>query len=168
MGKNKVRDTEICIAGAFRIDRDGVWYHEGSPIGRPRLVKLFASVLTRDQAGAYWLETPAEKVPVAVEDAPFIAVELAVMGEGQDQRIRLRTNLGDWIALGPHHPLRVRETGTGPRPYVALAGGLEARISRPVYYQLADLAVAGPGSDAGVWSHGRFFPLAPVGEGAVP
>ncbi len=155
-----MKDPEICIAGAFRIDREGGWHHEGARIGRPEMVKLFAGVLRRDAEGAYWLETPVEKVPVEVEDAPFLAVELVVEGRGETQRLRLRTNLGDWVEIGPGHPLVVRETGAGPRPYVGLWDGLEARLTRPVYYQLANLAVPGPGGAEGVFSAGRFFPLA--------
>jgi hypothetical protein len=161
-----VNEPEICIDGEFRIDRDGVWYHEGGPIGRPDMVKLFASVLRRDENGDHWLQTPVEKVPVTVEDAPFIAVELAIDGSGRGRRLRMRTNIGEWLTIGDDHPLTVRKSAAGPRPYVALADGLEARVARPVYYQLADLAEDGPGSQPGVWSMGRFFPLAPSGVGA--
>ncbi|MDH3239233.1 MAG: DUF1285 domain-containing protein [Alphaproteobacteria bacterium] len=161
-----VKDPEICIAGVFRIDRDGVWYHEGAPVGRSDMVKLFASVLRRDENGDHWLQTPMEKVPVKVEDAPFIAVELATGGSGRERRLRLRTNIGEWLTVGNDHPLTVRRTKAGPRPYVALADGLEARLSRPVYYQLADLAEDGPGEEPGVWSAGCFFPLAPPGAEA--
>ena len=158
-------DPEICIQGEFRIDAKGTWIHEGKPIGRRELVKLFARVLVRDRKGAYWLETPAEKVPVMVEDAPFLAVELEVHGAAAAQALRLRTNIDRWVDLGADHPLIVRP---GPRPYVKLAGGMEALVARPVYYQLAELAVAGPeGTEQpGVWSGGRFFPLAPVGPEA--
>jgi len=163
-----VNDPEICIGGEFRIDRDGIWYHEGGPIGRPDMVKLFAGVLRRDENGDHWLQTPVEKVPVTVEDAPFIAVELAAEGSGKGRRLRLRTNIGDWLTVGEDHPLIVREGAAGPRPYVALADGLEARLSRPVYYQLADLAEPGPGHGPGVWSAGCFFPLvAPGAEAGV-
>jgi hypothetical protein len=160
-----VNDPEICIAGEFRIDRDGTWFHEGGPIGRPEMVKLFASVLRRDENGDFWLETPVEKVPVRVEDAPFIAVELKREGGGREQRLKLRTNIGTWVTLGDDHPLILRRGDTGPRPYVALGDGLEARLSRPVYYQLAEWAEEGPAPDPGVWSQGRFFPLMPPGTG---
>lgn len=158
-----MKDPEICISGAFRIDRDGVWYHEGSAITRREMVKLFASVLMREADGSYWLKTPVEKVRVDVEDAPFVAVDLAVDGQGPNQRVRLQTNLGEWLDVGPDHPLLVRKTATGPRPYVVLSDGLEARISRAVYYELVELAMIGSDADAGIWSQGRFFPLDPDG-----
>ena len=163
-------DPEICVEGEFRIDAGGNWFHDGAPIGRLKLVKLFASVLVRDGAGAYWLKTPVEKVPVVVEDAPFIAVELDVRGRAADQVLRLRTNIDNWVELGARHPLVVRAGPAGPRPYVALTGGMEALVARPVYYQLAELVVAGPdGADIlGVWSGGRFFSLTPSGREAQP
>jgi hypothetical protein len=107
-----------------------------------------------------------EKVPVAVEDAPFIAVELIGEGKGREQRLKLRTNIGTWVTVGEDHPLILRKGDAGPRPYVALGDGLEARLSRPVYYQLAEWAEEGPGADPGVWSQGVFFSLVPPGAGA--
>ena len=156
---------EICIQGEFRIDAKGIWFHEGKPIGRRELVKLFAAILVRDGEGAYWLETPVAKVPVMVEDAPFLAVELEIRGRAAAQVLRLRTNIDRWVDLGADHPLIVR---AGPRPYVRLAGGMEALVARPVYYELAELAVAGPEGTGhpGVWSGGRFFPLTPAGPEA--
>jgi len=161
IGDNMAAGPEICIEGEFRIDSKGTWFHEGAPIGRREMVKLFARVLVRDGEGAYWLETPVEKVPVMVEDAPFLAVELKVQGRAAAQALRFRTNIDRWVELGADHPLIVR---AGPRPYVKLAGGMEALVVRPVYYQLADLAVAGPAGTEhpGVWSGGRFFPLTPA------
>jgi hypothetical protein len=160
---------EICIEGEFCIDASGTWFHEGAPIGRREMVKLFARVLVRDGEGGYWLETPVEKVPVMVEDAPFLAVELEAQGLGATQDLRLRTNVDDWVDLGADHPLIVRAASTGPRPYVKLAGGIEALVARPVYYQLAALAVTGPeGAERpGVWSGGVFFPLTPGGPEAL-
>ena len=162
--------TEICGAGEFVIKADGTWLHDNAPIGRAELVRLFAAVLVRDEAGAYWLQTPAEKVPVRVEDAPFIAVELACEGQGRRQLLRIRTNAGQWVDLGEDHPLIMRGTADRPRPYVRLGGGLEALVARPVYYQLAALADHGTDNGAdnrtddgaaemGIWSGGCFFPL---------
>ena len=165
MGRSMIVSPEICIEGEFRIAADGTWFHENAPIGRTELVRLFSTVLVRDAEGAYWLQTPAEKVPVSVEDAPFLAVELTAQGQGKQQVLRLKTNIGRWLALGDGHPLMVRGTRDAPRPYVGLGGGLEALIARPVYYQLADLAIDGSGAqggDPGVWSQGRFFPLVPA------
>lgn len=155
--------------GAFdiRIDRDGTWFHEGAPIARKPLVKLFASVLRRDSDGDYWLQTPAERGRIVVDDVPFVAVELSVMGEAAAQCLSFRTNLDDWVEAGPEHPLRLaegRET-EGPCPYILVREGLEARILRPVYYQLAELAVPAPSDSGqpsdrlGVWSKGMFFVL---------
>ena len=155
---------KICIEGEFRIAADGTWFHENAPIGRAALVRLFSTVLVRDAEGAYWLETAAEKVPVLVEDAPFIAVELAARGQGKHQILRVRTNVDRWVTLGHGHSLMVRGTPAAPRPYIGLEGGLEALVARPVYYQLADLAIARAGAHEGgpgVWSQGRFFPLLP-------
>jgi hypothetical protein len=168
MGDNMAVGPEICIEGEFRIDASGIWFHEGAPIGRREMVKLFARTLVRDDEGAYWLETPVEKVPVMVEDAPFLAVELEIQGRGAAQALRLRTNIDSWVDLGADHPLIVRAASAGPRPYVVLADGIEALVTRPVYYQLAGLAVAGPEGPEhpGVWSGGLFFPLTPGGQEA--
>lgn len=159
----------------IRIARDGTWFHEGRPIRRLPLVKLFATVLRRDDEGIYWLQTPVEKGKILVEDAPFVAVELSVKGNGRDQSLCFRTNLGDWVEADAEHPLRLgdgakspesAESG-GPSPYILVREGLEARILRPVYYHLADLVVAAPvnlpgcapADCLGVWSKGVFFPL---------
>jgi hypothetical protein len=157
----------------IRIARDGTWYHEGAPIRRKPLVKLFASVLWRDDDGGYWLRTPVEKGRIAVEDAPFTAVELSVKGEGRNQVLAFRTNLDDWVEADSVHPLRVVEDPDNgePAPYILVRDRLEALILRPVYYELADLAVESPpaGDESakesnclGVWSKGVFFPLGPA------
>lgn len=151
----------------IRIARDGTWFHEGSPIGRKALVRLFASVLWRDEGGGYWLRTPAERGRIEVEDAPFVAVELSVKGEGSDQVLAFRTNLDDWVEAGPEHALRVVEGPAKgePSPYILVRDRLEALILRPVYYELAELAVPAPAragwpaATLGVWSRGVFFPL---------
>jgi uncharacterized protein len=151
----------------LRIARDGAWWYQGSPIRRIELVKLFASVLRREADGSYWLVTPAERGRIAVEDAPFVAVELARAGQGQAQELRLRTNLDAWVTIGPPHPLRLRRPpgvadDSGPAPYVEVRGGLEARVARAVFYELVDLAeerlIAGR-PQIGVWSQGHFFAL---------
>src|SRR4051812_29298961 len=164
----ELRDLDI------RIAHDGTWYYRGSPINRPALVKLFASVLRREDDGSYWLVTPAERGRVVVEDAPFIAVALDVEddieGEGQRRRLIFRSNLDEIVAAGPEHPLRVETAADGtPSPYILMRPGLEARLARPVFYELADL-----GSEEtidgetrfGVWSDGMFFELGDPGEEA--
>ena len=148
----------------IRIDRDGVWYYEGSPINRKSLVCLFASVLTRDASGAYWLITPAEMGRIEVEDAPFIAVELFVAGTGRNQILSVRTNVDEIVTIDTGHPLTVATNPNSgePSPYITLRQGIDARLSRSVYYQLVDLGVEADREGAhmfGVWSSGCFFPL---------
>jgi uncharacterized protein len=147
----------------MRIARDGSWHYRNSPIGRLPLVKLFASVLQRDEAGVYWLATPAERGRIVVEDAPFIAVELDVAGEGRGQELIFRTNLDELVTADEQHPLRVEERAGGePRPYLMVRNGLEARLARPVFYRLVEFGVEerrGEETAFGVWSRNRFFPL---------
>lgn len=147
----------------MRIARDGTWYYRGSPIARQRLVKLFASVLRREEDGNFWLVTPVERGRVAVEDAPFLAVELNSEGSGRDRRLSFRTNLDEIVAAGPGHPLRVETAANGePTPYLLVRPGLEARLNRPVFYELVDLADAERGDSGGpfgLWSDGVFFDL---------
>ena len=151
----------------LRIASDGDWLYRGSPIHRMPLVKLFASVLRREADGSYWLVTPVERGRIAVEDAPFVAIELARTGQGAGQQLRVRTNLDEWVPIGPQHPIRLRRPtgvaeGSGPAPYVEVRDGLEARVARAVYYELVDLAeerlVEGR-AWIGVWSEGDFFAL---------
>jgi len=162
-------DPGAAICGDFgiAIGRDGIWYYHGSPIGRKPLVKLFASVLRRENDGEYWLVTPVERGRILVEDAPFTAVEVTAEGDGKERIIRFRTNLDDEVEAGPDHPIRVdHDLASGePSPYVHVRGGLEARILRPVYYHLVELGdeVEADGETMfGVWSRGQFFPLGPV------
>jgi hypothetical protein len=144
----------------IRIGRDGTWYYHGGPIRRIALVKLFATVLRRDAAGDYWLVTPAERGRITVDDAPFVAVEVEAEGSGEDQVLTFRTNLDALCQAGPEHPIRVAfapDTGE-PSPYVRISEGLDALLARPVFYELADIAVS-HGGRMGVWSHRTFFPL---------
>jgi len=150
----------------MRIDRDGIWHHEGRPIAREALVKLFATVLRREPDGSHWLVTPVERGRIEVEDAPFVIIELRADGAGQGQMIRLRSNLDAWVTLGKDHPLHLRSPKNQrdeiPIPYVDVGRGLEARLLRPVYYELAELleSVEQDGIPrTGVWSGGVFFPL---------
>ena len=154
-----------CGAIDMRIDRDGIWHYRGSPIHRKALVQLFARALVRDTDGDYWLVTPAEMGLIRVDDAPFMAVELSLAGEGTIRSITFRTNVDDFVAASPAHPIRVTvdvETGE-PSPYVMVRDGLEARLTRPVFYELAGLAEPAPDRPVlGVWSGGAFFPLGPA------
>jgi uncharacterized protein len=145
----------------MKIRTDGVWIYQGSPIGRMPLVKLFASVLRKDDDGKHYLVTPAEKVDVAVEDAPFLAVEMEVKGEGRGQSLTFRTNVDDIVEAGPQHPIRFEiEPGSqGLKPYLLVRGRLEALVTRALYYDLVELAAENDGGGLGLWSGGRFFPL---------
>ena len=151
----------------MEIRADGSWWHEGDPINRARLVKLFSRILRKDEDGSVWLVTPYEKVIVHVADAPFLAVRVERAGEaGPQQTLAFVTNLGDVTLAGPDAPLRVEtdpETGE-PSPYVLVRGQLEAKLARSVFYELANMAEPAPdGSDMlGVWSQGVFFPLGPA------
>ncbi len=152
----------------MRIARDGTWFYRGSPINRMPLVKLFASVLRREGDGSYWLVTPAERGKVTVEDAPFIAVAVEMQGEGHERQLIFRTNLDEIVTAGPDHPLRVETAADGtPSPYILVRPGLEARLARPVFYEVVELGEAAPGDGEtrfGVWSGGVFFHLGELGE----
>ena len=148
----------------MEIRRDGTWFYEGTPIGRPGLVKLFASILILE-GDDYFLVTPVEKVGIRVVDAPFIAVDFEASGAGEDQRLTFTTNLEDITVAGPEAPLRfVRDAETGePSPYVRVRRNLEALIDRKSFYRLVDLGVHKDGW-FGVWSGGRFFGIIPSDE----
>ena len=155
-------DLPHCGDIDIRIGRDGTWFYHGSPIRRKPLVKLFASILRRDEAGGYWLETPVERARVAVDDAPFVAVAMTVEGAGRGRTLRFRTSLDREIAAGPARPIRVAVDPLSgePSPYVAAGGGLEALIARPVFYDLVELAEEEPETGAlAVWSGGARFTL---------
>ena len=143
----------------FRIAADGTWFHDGGVIARPEMVKLFARVLRREHDG-YALVTPYERHAVTVEDAPFVAVAVRSAGAGRARRLIFVTNIEAEIVAGPEHPIVVRRgAGGDPRPYLVLGDGLEARIGRNVFYELAGSAETGPDGALGVWSDGAFFPL---------
>ncbi|MFN6977902.1 MAG: DUF1285 domain-containing protein [Gemmobacter sp.] len=152
----------------MRIARDGTWFYQGTPIGRPGLVQLFSSILWRE-GDRYFLVTPGEKVGITVEDAPFVAIDFDVAGEGSAQTVTFHTHVGDTATAGPDHPIRCpRDPETGePAPYVLIRRNLEARIDRKSFYRLVDLGTHGVHDGAdwfGVWSGGTFFPLIPSGE----
>ncbi|HYM01981.1 MAG TPA: DUF1285 domain-containing protein [Stellaceae bacterium] len=148
----------------IRIARDGTWFYRESPIRRLPLIRLFSTVLRRDDDGTFWLITPAERGRITVDDAPFVAVELLVHGTGREQEVIFRTNIDDTVAADAEHPLRVvTDSATGePNPYIMVRNGLEARLNRPVFYQLVDLGReewVGDKTLFGIWSKGSFFPL---------
>jgi hypothetical protein len=162
--KRAVRPKHDCGDLEMRIARDGTWFYKGSPIGRKELVCLFASVLKREEDGGYLLETPVERGRIEVEDAPFIAVEVFWKRCDGRQCLTFRTNLDQMVTADADHPIRVAidPRTHEPRPYVTVRPGLEARINRAVFYELAALAEAEPvnGQEVmGVWSEGVFFPI---------
>lgn len=157
-------DPPYCGDIGMAIARDGTWLYQGSPIRRPALVKLFARVLRRDADGRTYLVTPAEKVDVAVADAPFLAVEMEASGSGRDQRLLFRTNVDDVVRCGPEHPLRFAvDDGRsgGLKPYLHVRGRLEALVARALVYDLVELATEGDDGRLGLWSDGAFFALPP-------
>ena len=143
----------------MRIARDGSWYHEGGRIERPALVRLFSTILRREPDGSHVLVTPGEKLDIVVEDAPFVAVEVASEGSGRSRRLAFRLNTGDLVVAGPDHPLRIEERDDGPHPYLLVRAGLDALVARPVFYELAELALAEGAEPPGLWSDGAFFAL---------
>jgi uncharacterized protein len=144
-----------CGDSEMRIARDGTWYHQGSPIGREAMVRLFSTILRREADGSYVLVTPGEKLDISVEDAPFIAAEVKSDGSGKHRKLTFRLNTGDLIVAGEDHALRFSET-----PYVHVRGGMEAKVARPVYYELANLALEEGNDPTGLWSDGIFFAMA--------
>lgn len=161
VGRGPPRD---CGDFDIHIDKDGSWFYRGTPIKRAALVRLFSTVLQREADGTYWLITPAERGRITVADAPFIGVELLRSGAGPGQELSLRTNLDDIVAIDGEHRLRIAtDPATGePRPYVLVRNLLEARLARPVFYELVDLGCeerVGDETLFGVWSRGIFFPL---------
>ena len=146
----------------MRIARDGTWFYGGTPIGRAALVQLFSTILRKDP-DRYVLVTPIERVGIQVDDAPFLAVEMRVEGQGAARRIAFRTNVEEWVEAGSAHPLRfVHTQAEGLKPYLHVRGGLEALVKRALVFDLADLAetrLVDGAETAGVWSGGAFFPV---------
>ncbi len=157
-------DPPCCGDIGLKICADGTWVYRDSPIRREGLIKLFASVLSKDVDGRTYLVTPAEKVDVEVEDAPFLAVEMEVHGSGTGQELIFRTNVDDIVRCGPEHPLRfsVQERSGGLKPYLHVRGRLEALVTRALCYDLVALTVEvkrGGQPVLGLWSGGTFITL---------
>ena len=152
-------NPESCGHSDMRIGRDGTWYHQGSPIRRPAMVRLFSTVLRREPDGRHFLVTPVEKLEIDVECTAFRAIAMHVEGTGLSQRVGFALDSGDAVILGPEHPLRLVDAAGGSSPRILVRHGLEAELSRPVYYELAELALAEDHKPAGIWSSGVFFPL---------
>lgn len=153
-----------CGDSEMRIAADGTWYHQGSPITRPEMVRLFSTILRREPDGEYVLVTPVEKLSITVDDAPFVATSMNSEGSGEQRRLGFRLNMGDPVLADADHAIVMRGTALEPRPYLHVRGGLDALIARPVFYELAHIAMHeaertnGP---IGLWSCGHFFPLEP-------
>ena len=146
----------------MKIKRDGVWFYQGSPIGRQKMVRLFSTILRRDDDGIYYMVTPVEKVPVEVEDVPFLAVEMQVENKGPEQKLYFRTNVEDKVIASKTNPLHfvIDEKTQEPTPYILVRAKLEARIVRAVFYDLVELGCSQTikGIEQfGVWSSGEFF-----------
>lgn len=160
-------DPAHCGEIDIRIAADGTWFHNGSAIRRPKLVKLFASILRREPDGSTVLVTPVEKVRIQVDDAAFAAVEMAVEGEGPQRRIAFRTNVDDLVPADAAHPLRFTDGPEGLKPYLHVRRDLWALVSRPLTYDLVALGeeheVDGE-SWFGLWAGGHFHRIAPAGE----
>jgi len=157
-------NPEFCGDLDMRIARDGTWFYLGTPIGRFELVKLFSSILKKED-GKYFLVTPVEKVGITVDDAPFVAIDFEVEEKDGNQALRFFTHVGDEALAGPEHPIRVaRDPETGePSPYILIRAELEALIDRKSFYRLVDLGVHHD-DWFGVWSCGQFFPIIPSEE----
>lgn len=148
----------------IRIARDGTWYHEGDPINRAALVRLFSTILRREADGSHVLVTPVEKLTIEVEDAAFLAVEMKLGSDASGTaRIIFRLNTGDLVVAGPDHVIEMRGKGEEALPYLHVRGDLWALLARPVYYELMNHALENGEEPIGVTSDGAFFPLAPEG-----
>ena len=158
-------NPDYCGDIDMRIASDGTWFYMGTPIGRPELVRLFSGVLKRE-GDKHYLVTPVEKIGITVDDAPFFVTAVEAFSEGADATLIFHTMTGDRVVCGADHPLRVDvddETGE-PRPYVHVRGGMDGLLSRPVFYELVELAqprVPG-GRTLGIYSDGVFFPIGEV------
>jgi hypothetical protein len=152
-------NPEHCGESDMRIARDGTWYHQGSPITRPAMVRLFSTVLRREPDGSHVLVTPVEKLSIEVESTAFRAIDMQSEGAGEARRIAFELDSGDAVILGRDNPLRLVPDEHGPSPRIAVRHGLEAELARPVYYELAELALAEGHEPPGIWSNGCFFAL---------
>lgn len=152
-------NPDHCGNSDMRIAADGSWYHMGTKIDRPAMVRLFSTVLRREPDGTHVLVTPVEKLTIEVEVTAFRAIAMTSEGEGASRTIAFELDCGDALILGPDHPLTVTDDGSGPSPRIAVRHGLEALVARPLYYELAEIALAEGHDPPGIWSSGTFFPL---------
>ncbi len=153
-----------CGDSEMVIHRDGRWTYRGEPIDREAMVRLFSTVLRREPDGSFVLVTPAERLIIKVESTPFRAVAMTSEGVRKDRRIALEIDRADVLIVGPQHPLTIIATAHGPSPRVLVRGGLEAELSRSLYYELAEIALAEGCDPPGIWSDGAFFALGEAGQ----
>lgn len=159
---------EYCGEMDMIIKADGSWWHEGSRITRAPLIKLFSTILRKDDDGETYLVTPVEKIKIEVERAHFVAIRVDIEGEGKDQRLFFTTNMDETVEAGPERPIRVETDSETlePSPFISVRGNLEASLNRPVFYELVEHAVeidTEQGKQLGVYAQSEFFPLGPVG-----
>jgi uncharacterized protein len=138
----------------MRVAADGRWYHQGGVITRPAMVRAFSTLLRREADGSYWLVTPQERLSIMVDDAPFIAVEVQSEGVGKGRKLAFRLNTDDLVIAGPDHRMEAC-----PLPYLLVRDGLWAKLGRPVYYELAELALEEGHDPPGLYSNGTFLPM---------
>ncbi|GAB5480278.1 MAG: DUF1285 domain-containing protein [Parasphingorhabdus sp.] len=152
----------------MRIAMDGTWFHQGSPINRPAMVRAFSTLLRQEKDNSYALVTPYQKLHIQIDDAPFVAVEVESEGEGVDRKLAFRLNTDHLVMADDLHKLsfpKIAAADNGAaadeqaRPYLHVRGGLEAVLARPVYYELAECALADDLDPFGLWSNGTFFPI---------
>ena len=143
----------------MRIAADGRWFHQGSPIARPAMVRAFSTLLRLEQDNSFALVTPYQKLTIEVEDAPFVAVDVESEGAGQDRRLGFRLNTDHLVVADERHELSFSADPDDPRPYLHVRDGLEAVCARTVYYRLAEMAIEEAGDPFGLWSEGAFFPV---------
>lgn len=152
-------DPAWCGHSGMRIARDGTWLHNGTAIRRPAMIRLFSTILRREPDGSHVLVTPVEKLGIDVDSTAFRAIEMTSEGSAKGRRIALVLDSGDALIVGRDHPLSIDDGENGPSPRVAVRHGLEAELSRPIYYELAEIALSEGEAPPGVWSDGCFFPL---------
>ncbi|MCM8556451.1 DUF1285 domain-containing protein [Sphingomicrobium sediminis] len=150
-------NPDHCGDSEMRIAADGRWYHQGGLIKRPAMVRLFSSVLRREEDGGYVLVTPVEKLSIEVEHLPFRAVVMKHEGKGKKRRIGFELNTGEALIANADHPIRMVKGERGPSPRLLVRGRLEAEIERPLYYELAEIAIQEGADPPGIWSDGTFF-----------
>lgn len=150
-------DPPLCGHSGMRIAADGSWLHNGSAISRPAMVRLFSTVLRREPDGTHVLVTPHEKLTIDVELTPFRAIAMTHEGDGEERRIAFQLDSGDAVILSADHPLRIVDE----TPRIDVRHGIEALVARPLYYELAEIALAEGHDPPGIWSDGCFFPLQP-------